>query len=129
MAVVLVLNDERTMLDVYKAVLSELGHEAITKTSVSSGPETVRDVGAQALLVDLMRPSEDAFGLRIIEEVRRDPELHELPVILCTAAPEEVQPLLGRLEQLDVPVLIKPFEVAQLDQVLRGALGEDETAV
>jgi CheY-like chemotaxis protein len=88
---VLVINDENSMLDAYQAVLSELGHNAITKTTIRSGPETVRDVGAQAHLVNLMRPDDDDYGLRIIEELKADPELREVPVILCTAAAEEVR--------------------------------------
>jgi CheY-like chemotaxis protein len=70
MAIVLVVNDDRTMLDVYEAVLRDLGHEPITKMTASSGPDTVRDVGADALLVDLERPDEEEYGLRIIEELR-----------------------------------------------------------
>jgi CheY-like chemotaxis protein len=54
------------------------------------------DLGADALLVDLERPDEEEYGLRIIEELRSDPELVALPVILCTAAAEEVRPLLER---------------------------------
>jgi CheY-like chemotaxis protein len=124
MAIVLVVNDDRTMLDVYEAVLRDLGHEPITKMTASSGPETVRDVGADALLVDLERPDEEEYGLRIIEELRSDPELVALPVILCTAAAEEVRPLLERLDRLGVPVIRKPFEVTELERALRDALGD-----
>jgi CheY-like chemotaxis protein len=124
MAIVLVVNDDRTMLDLYEAVLTDLGHEPVTKMTVSSGPETVRDVGADALVVDLERPDEEAYGLRIIEELRCDPALGELPVILCTAAAQEVRPLLERLDGLGVAVVEKPFDVAELEQALRDALGD-----
>jgi response regulator of citrate/malate metabolism len=49
-------------------------------------------------------------------------------VILCTAAAEDVRQLQPRLEELHVPVLIKPFEVADLDQVLRSELGDEGPA-
>jgi len=126
MATVLVLNDDEDLLELYEEVLRELGHEPVTRFTTDSGPEAVRDVGADALLVDLMRPDEKSYGLRIIEEVRRDPELHDLPVILCTAGTEQVRPLLERLERLDVPVVAKPFGMSDLQAVLQRALGETE---
>ena len=122
MATVLVLNDDSDMLETYESVLRELGHEAVTKLTVASGPETVREVRADALLVDLMRNEEDAYGLRIIEEVRSDPELESLPVVLATAAAEAVPRLQGKLDQWDVSVLIKPFGVSELEQVLTAVL-------
>ena len=75
MAVVLVVNDDRDMLDMYESVLQAMGHQPITKVAIHVGPETVREVGADALLVDLEAPEEAEFGLRLIQEVRQDPEL------------------------------------------------------
>ena len=67
---------------------SSMGHEPITKMTLASGPETVREVGADALLVDLQQPDEDAYGVRIIEELRSDPRTSHVPIILCTGAPK-----------------------------------------
>jgi DNA-binding response OmpR family regulator len=122
MAVVLVVNDDADMLDTYEALLLSMGHEPITKMTLASSPDTVREVGADALLVDLQQPDEDAYGVRIIEELRSDPRTSGVPIILCTGAPEAVRPLVQRLDQLGVPVVIKPFEVSELEQILRSAL-------
>ena len=122
MAVVLVINDDADMLEAYEATLRDMGHVPVTKLAVESGPETVREAAAEALLVDLRRPDENEFGLRIIEEVRADPELRALPIVLCTAGAQEVRPLLERLSLLDVPVVLKPFSVEELEQTLAAAL-------
>jgi DNA-binding NtrC family response regulator len=53
MAVVLIVNDDRDLLDMYAEALRAMGHEPVTKEAIDSGPETVRQVGADALLVDL----------------------------------------------------------------------------
>ena len=131
MAVVLVINDDDDLLDTYESMLQSLGHEPITKEAVASGPETVRDVGADALVVDLQRPDEDDYGLRIIEELRADEETRTFPIILCTGAPEAVHSLGPRLDQLGVPVVLKPFSIDVLDQTLSAALaglfGPDRT--
>jgi DNA-binding response OmpR family regulator len=122
MAVVLVVNDDADMLDTYESLLLAMGHEPITQMTLASGPETVREVGADALLVDLQQPDEDAYGVRIIEELRTDPRTSDVPIVLCTGAPEAVRPLIRRLDQLGVPVVIKPFEVSQLEETLTAVL-------
>ena len=122
MAIVLVVNDDRDMLDMYAALIQQIGHEVITETVVESGPEVVRAVNADALVVDLRRPDDREYGMRLIEEVRADPEVSDIPIILCTGAIEQIGPLRPRLESLQVPVLPKPFHASELEQALASAL-------
>ena len=125
MAIVLVVNDDRDTLATYEDVLESLGHEPVAKETIDSGPETVREVGADALLVDLQAPDDDQFGLRIIEEVRSDPAISDLPIILATGAAENVDTLRERLDPLDVPVIVKPFSIETLEQHLRAVLDRE----
>jgi CheY-like chemotaxis protein len=122
MATVLVINDDHDILDTYESMLLTLGYEPVAKTIVTSGPETVRDVGADALLVDLQRPDDDEYGIRLIEELRADDEMRAFPIILCSGAPEAVQSLRPRLDALGVPIVIKPFTMDELEQTLAAAL-------
>ena len=59
--------------------------------AVESAPETIRDIDPDALLVDLRRPDEHEYGLRVIEELRADPDLKALPIFLRTAGAQEVR--------------------------------------
>lgn len=61
-------------------------------------------------------------GVRIIEELRALPEMRNFPIVLCTGAADDVVPLVSRLQLLDVPVVIKPFELAEFEQTLSRAL-------
>jgi CheY-like chemotaxis protein len=124
MAVILVIDDDADMLDLYGAFIREMGHEPVTKVAVESAPETIRDIDPDALLVDLRRPDEHEYGLRVIEELRADPELKALPIILCTAGAQEVRPLLQRLDLLDVPVVLKPFTTDDLERTLTTAIAQ-----
>jgi len=126
MAVVLVINDDRDLLDTYQDLIRQMGHEPVTEMAAQSGPQTVRKARAEALVVDLQRPDESDFGLRVVEEVRADPELRALPIIVCTGAAEPyLAPVRGRLDSLGVPVLPKPFTLqefeAALDHLLLGS--------
>ncbi len=122
MAVVLVINDDQDMLDVYESLLRSLGHQPVTKVMVESGPETIRDLGAEALIVDLQQPEEALFGLRVIEELRSDPELSWLPIILCSGAPEALRTLRPNLDAMGVPVVAKPFAIEALEETLEAVL-------
>jgi CheY-like chemotaxis protein len=124
MAVVMVVNDDRDMLDMYEALIRQIGHEVVTETIVESAPEAVRAVKADALVVDQRRPDDREYGNRLIEDVRADPDVSNIPIILCTGAVEQIGPLMPRLESLQVPVLPKPFHADQLEQVLAEALGQ-----
>jgi CheY-like chemotaxis protein len=118
MAVVLVVNDDRDVLDMYGAVLEEMGHRPVLKARIQPKPETMIASGAEALLLDLEAATDPVAGLHVIEALRADPATQEVPIILCTAAPQDVRPLSKRLEDLDVPVLVKPFHIEKLRDVL-----------
>jgi DNA-binding response OmpR family regulator len=122
MAVVLVVNDDGDLVDTYEEMLAAMGHKPVTKLTIASGPETVRDVGADALVVDLQSPDDDYYGVRIIEELRGDPEMRNFPIILCSGASEAMHPLRERLDALNVPVLLKPFGFEVLEERLEAAL-------
>ncbi len=118
MARILVINDDDGILDTYEAVIRGMGHEVVAKATASSGPEIVQDVEADALIVDLQRPEEEQYGLRIIEELRAAAETRAFPIVLATGAGPELQPILSRLESLEVAVLRKPFEINELESAL-----------
>lgn len=119
---VLVINDDNDVLGVYESMLRDLGHEPVAMITVESGTDTVREVGADALLVDLQRPDEADYGIRMIEELRAEADMRAFPIILCTAAAEAARKLGPRLDVLDVPVVVKPFTIRELEKTLDAAL-------
>lgn len=129
MALVLVVNDDRDMLDMYESMLQAMGHRSVTMVAIHTGSETVREVGADVLLVDLEAPDEALFGLRLIQQVRADPELQDLPIILATGATERVGLHRHLFDALGVPLLIKPFSINALEEKLRAALDTSTRSV
>ena len=123
MAVILVINDDQDMLGLYDAVIRDMGHHPVTKVDVDSAAAIVREVGADALIVDLQSPDDAESGIGIIREVRSDPAIAHLPIILATGAAHEVEPLLRRRRLTGVPVIAKPFAVSDIQLALHAALG------
>ena len=64
MARILIINDDDAVLDTYEAVVRGMGHEPVTKETASSGPEVVRDVQADALIVDLKQFQRSGIDVR-----------------------------------------------------------------
>jgi CheY-like chemotaxis protein len=124
MAVVLVINDDRDLLDTYQEVIRQMGHQPVTKLAAESGADSLREARAEALVVDLERPQEIDYGLRIVEEVRAEPDLAAIPIIVCTGAAEShLRPVRGRLNLLGVPILPKPFTLQEFEAALERLLG------
>jgi DNA-binding NtrC family response regulator len=118
MAIVLVVNDDRDMLDMYQAALESMGHEVIPRIDLEPEPELVVESGAQAVIIDLQAQADAQSGLRMIEALRKHPVTQELPVILATGAATEAQRLRRQLGSMRVAVLIKPFPIAKLQRVV-----------
>jgi DNA-binding response OmpR family regulator len=127
MAIVLVVNDDNDLLDIYQELVVSMGHEPVTRPTITSGPAVIREIGADALIVDLQSPAEGEMGLRIIEEVRSHPDTSDIPIILCSGAPEAVEVHSSQLEAWRVPVVIKPFALEELETHLRSALSPAES--
>jgi CheY-like chemotaxis protein len=119
MAVVLVVNDDRDMLKVYQALLADMGHEVVPRLRLEPDPQNVIETQADALVIDLQDKADPQAGLTVIEELRRHPRTRQLPIVLSTGAVAEVQPLMKRLNRLQVPVLIKPFAADDFQNVVR----------
>jgi DNA-binding response OmpR family regulator len=62
------------------------------------------------MLLDLMMP--DLGGVRVLEEIRSDPSLADIPVIVVTGKLEAVPSLRGLLGEDNV--FVKPFGVTEL---------------
>jgi CheY-like chemotaxis protein len=126
MALVLVVNDDRDMLDLYGAVIEEMGHKPVLRVQLEPDPEVVVATGAEAVVIDLQGEKDRLAGLRAIKALRADPATRDLPIVLATGARQEVRPLVKQLESLDVPVLLKPFAIDQLRDVLGRVLPRQE---
>lgn len=128
MAVVLVVNDDHDMLEVYQALLAEMGHQVVPRLRLEPDPAHVIETEADALVIDLQREADPVAGLTVIEKLRGHPATRDMPIVLSTGAATEVQRLTPRLSQLQVPVLIKPFDAEQFRDIMRRVVAPGHAA-
>ena len=107
---VLVMEDDPSVRSLLDILLESEGYEVVT---ASDGLAGLRQASAQPpalVLLDVMMP--DLDGLRVLQELRADPALVDVPVIAVTGQVEAVDQLATVLG--DASVFVKPFGVAEL---------------
>lgn len=91
--------------------------------------EPIRESRPDLLIVDLRLRRDGIAGWDILMTLRADPEMRELPTILCTG---DVQGLKEHADAIAedprVRILTKPFRLDEADAVVRELIGAPTTA-
>jgi DNA-binding response OmpR family regulator len=107
---VLVVEDDPSVRGLLHTLLTGEGYEVATASDGLAGLVKASSAKPDLMLLDLMMP--DLGGVRVLEELRADPNLADVPVIVVTGKLEAVPPLRALLG--DGNVFVKPFGVAEL---------------
>jgi len=103
---ILTVDDEPDVIELIRFHLSHAGCEVLTATSGRSALETIRVHRPDLVLLDLMLPDIDGFG--VCEILRRQPATATLPIIIVSAWSTTDSRDLG-LELGALDYLTKPF--------------------
>lgn len=107
---VLVVEDDPSVRGLLQTLLSAEGYEVATASDGLAGLVKAASQPPALVLLDLMMP--DLGGARVLEEMRDDPDLASVPVIVVTGKVDAIasmQVLLGESN-----VFLKPFAVGEL---------------
>ncbi len=120
---VLVIDNEQNVLDVFSEILESLGYRAMT---TSQGPDALKILEnhrVDLVIVDLVLP--ESGGLRILEKLRSNN--YDVPVIFTAGVnPNEIGIHLAEWETCDF--IKKPFTIEDVSRKLEKCFG-DKTAV
>src|SRR5262249_49270207 len=118
----LLIEDDRDIVELVRYNLTNEGFEVSSAADGISGLAQLRKAPPDLLLLDLMLPKMP--GLEICKEIRRDPTLNRLPIMMLTARGEEADRVVG-LEMGADDYVTKPFSprelVARVKALLRRA--------
>jgi hypothetical protein len=116
---ILIVDDESTMLDLAKELLQEQGYAVITAINGREGIEALRrhPASVRLVLLDLMMPEMDGVvALREMRKIRPD-----IRALFCTGyMPEDVRHRLPQEEHGNI--LQKPFDPARLFSMVQSRL-------
>ncbi len=107
---VLVVEDDPSVRGLLQTLLSAEGYDVVTASDGLAGLVKAAATHPSLILLDLMMP--DLGGVRVLEELRDDPELSETPVVVVTGKVEAVPGMRSLLGEDNV--FVKPFAVAEL---------------
>ncbi len=114
------VDDNPETLDIFEARLAALNYEIITANDGEAGLATARQTQPDLILLDIMMPKID--GLTVCRQLKSDPSLPFMPIILVTAK-ADTKDIVAGLEAGGDEYLTKPVEhsalVARVKSMLR----------
>jgi CheY-like chemotaxis protein len=109
---VLVVDDERPIVQLYERYLNRHGYRVIGLSEPVDAVRRAREVMPFAILLDVMMPGRD--GWHVLQDLKSDPDTRSIPVIMCTILESQ-----GKGESLGADgYLMKPILEEELVRTL-----------
>jgi DNA-binding response OmpR family regulator len=118
---ILIIEDEADIQNFISRVLELEGYNVLRAGDGRTGLGLLRGNGVDLVLLDLRLPGTD--GWSVLREIRRDPSLAPVPVIVLTAIAEAIQRK-KTLRMGATKYLVKPLSASALSQTIAGVLHE-----
>ncbi len=101
---VLAIDDDRQVLNLYERHLNEHGYQVITLSDPAQAVAYARQHQPFAITLDIMMPNID--GWQVLEQLKQDPSTRSIPVVICSIVENRQKGLnLGAVGYLTKPVL------------------------
>jgi CheY-like chemotaxis protein len=124
----LVVNDTQEILELFQDILEGIGIDAVLMSYAPRELDRIRAVKPDIIILDFLMGDRELLGWQLLQKLKMDRELDSIPVVACTAAVKAVQEQQGYLTEQGVTVVLKPFNVDQLEDAVRAALELGPTA-
>jgi DNA-binding response OmpR family regulator len=116
---ILIIEDETDIQDFAARVLELEGYHVLKANNGERGMEIIREYPIALVLLDLRLPGRD--GWSVLREIKRNPELSMIPVVVLTAIAETLQRK-RTLRMGATNYLIKPMSAHSLAKTIAGIL-------
>jgi CheY-like chemotaxis protein len=121
MAQIVVMEDDAGTRLLITSVLKKDGHEVLAAEDGAQGLVLVRGQHPQLVISDVQMPGMNGFDM--LAQMRRDPALTGIPVILLTSLQERAHMRIGMTTGAD-DYITKPFRAAELRQAVDAQLNK-----
>jgi len=117
---IMVVEDDEPILQLMEILLQRLGFEPQLVNSGATALAEIKERQPSLVLLDVMMMPVN--GWEVLEKLRADPALKDLPVILFTAHPD-VKAQMLEIHDPKLGVLFKPVGITELEKALERFLG------
>ena len=121
---ILIIEDERSLVDVLTYNLTKEGFEVVSATDGQDGLQRAQTVLPDLILLDLMLPVMD--GLEVCRQLRGSARTQHIRILMLTARSEEVDEIVGFSMGAD-DYVTKPFKVKPLIHRIKALLRRTAT--
>ncbi len=118
---VLAINNDAGVLAVFRDLLEDEGYRVTTRGYAERDLGAIAALAPDLIVLDYMWAGDDN-GWSLLQLLRMDRRTAAIPIVLCTGAVREVEALRPRLEELDIRVVLKPFNIDELAATIAEAL-------
>ncbi|HLI05355.1 MAG TPA: response regulator [Ktedonobacteraceae bacterium] len=126
MARILVVNDTQEILELFRILLEEEeGHEVILSGFPFQHIDEVKKIKPDLIILDFVFGDQKS-GWQMLQMLKMQRSTAHIPVIVCTAALDEVREQEGYLVSQGIHVIYKPFDIEPLLQNVRELLEKHE---
>lgn len=80
---ILVIDDDPVFVESTKMVLESKDYQVLTALDGDIGLQKVREEKPDLVLLDIIMPTQDGF--HVCEEIKKDPQLADIPVVMLTS--------------------------------------------
>lgn len=122
---ILVVNDTEEIIELFRDILEGMGHRV---TATSFAPQNLSDIveiNPDLVIMDLMLGGEK-YGWQLAQKMRMARETEAIPILICTAASDQIREQAGWLTAQAIKVVLKPFGIEDLERAVSKALALPE---
>lgn len=120
-----VVNDDTQFLTMMELILSDAGYDVLLIVESSEAFQQICSWAPELVILDIRIESPEA-GWTILDLLRLDRATESLPVIVCSAAHDELQKKQQHLEKYNCSTLFKPFNIDDLLELVTSLIGPSE---
>jgi CheY-like chemotaxis protein len=118
---ILVVEDDEPILDLMDLLIRKLGYEPVLYPDGPEGLEYTRREPPALILLDIMMTP--ISGWEFLEQLRAEPALREIPVIIFSASPS-VEERMAAIDDPFLGVLHKPVSFTELKAGIEHFIGK-----
>ena len=118
MATILYVDDELSVQRVVRLWLERRGHQVHTAASLAEAKRILAETSVDGAFIDVWLGSESGFDLQQWIATNEPRLARRIAFVTGDTAPDE--PYASRIAEAGLPVLAKPFDFGELEEIVRG---------
>jgi CheY-like chemotaxis protein len=118
---ILVIDNTEAMLELFRTILEAEGYEVCVSPVIFEDLADIEHQHPDLIILDYFMEKERG-GWQMLQQLKMNQPTACLPILICTAAVNDVYKRRDYLEHIGVRVLFKPFDIDDLLQQVQHAL-------